>query len=93
MPLVVFFVFLFPVVAIALLSLPIFLLIKNKTSGAIYWYVSAAVLLANSFGLLFIELLGNENLESALLTILTCSIYGSILGVLFWYLAKRQKAA
>ena len=96
MSLMIFFIFLFPVLAIALLSLPMFLFIKNKTSGALHWYILAAVVSANFIGFLFITLLNSlsdKHLGSGLHATLACSGYGLILGAVFWYLAARQKVA
>jgi|GEM_PF-2983470 hypothetical protein len=94
MPLVMFFIFLFPMFAIVLLSLPLFLLIKNKTTGALRWYVLSGVTVANFIALLFIKLfnsLGDKPLGSISLAILASSIYGLMLGTFFWYIGKRQK--
>ena len=96
MPLVMFFIFFFPVLTIALLSVPMFLFIKNKTSGAFHWYALNAVVLSNFIGLLFIALLNSlssKYLGLGLYTILVCSIYGLILGAIFWHLDKKQKVA
>lgn len=92
MPLVMFFVFLFPAFIIALLSLPMFLFIKNKTTGALRWYVLSGVVLANFIGLLFFNLfnsLADKPLGSSLVAILASSIFGLILGAIFGCLGKR----
>ena len=96
MLLMMFFIFLFPVLTIALLSLPMFLFIKNKTSGALHWYMLASVASANFIGFLFIALLNSlsdKHFGSGSYTVLAYSSYGLILGAVSWYLAKKQKAA
>lgn len=92
MMLTVLLFYVFPVMLITLLSLPLFLWIKKNTQQYCATYIIASFTLAAIIGFLLLAiiiLIGDNPIAGAAMKILALGCYGIVLGLFAWCFRNR----
>lgn len=87
-----FFFFLFPVVLVTLLSLPLFLWLRNRDKQSLVIYIITGLFLSLIVTFMFLAsliLMTNTPVDGALLIVLVVTCYGLVLGST-WFLFTRS---